>query len=131
MNNKRTRHAIYQIAYHFVFIPKYRRPILVDKVAVRLEQLLRAKAKELGGEVIDLTIQPDHVHLFCGFPPSFAPDQIMYRLKGFTAHALRQEFPYLKSRLPNLWTRSYYISTAGSVSAVTIRKYIEAQKGRS
>lgn len=130
MESKRTRHTVYQIAYHFVFIPKYRRPVLVGKVAARLEQLLRVKAKELGGEIVNVTIQPDHVHLFCNFPPSFAPDQIMYRLKGFTAHELRKEFPYLKSQLPNLWTRSYLVSTAGKVSAATIQKYIEAQKGR-
>lgn len=130
MDSKRARHAAYQIAYHFVWIPKYRRPILVGNVAARLEQLLRAKAEELGGEIINITIQPDHVHLFCSFPPKFAPDQIMYRLKGFTAHELRKEFPWLKSRLPNMWTRSYYVGTAGNVSAVTIQRYIAAQKGR-
>jgi putative transposase len=131
MESKRTRHAAYQIAYHFVWIPKYRKPILIRKVAVRLEQLLRDKAKELGGQIVNVAIQPDHVHLFGSFPPSLAPDQIMYRLRGFTAHELRQEFPYLKSRLPNLWPRSYFVSTAGNVSAATIQKYIEAQKGRS
>lgn len=130
MDNKRTRHASYQIAYHFVWIPKYRRKVLVGNIAKRLVELLQQKTKELGGEVLNLTIQPDHVHLFCCFPPSLAPDQIMYRLKGFTAHELRKEFPELKSRLPNMWTRSYYVGTAGNVSAATIQKYIDAQKGR-
>ena len=91
--------------------------------------MLYSKTEELGGEILNVTVRPDHVHLFCSFPPTIAPYQIMYRLKGFTAHELRQEFPWLKSRLPSLWTRSYYVGTAGNVSAATIQKYIEAQKG--
>lgn len=130
MESKRTRHATYNINYHFVWCPKYRRPVLGKKVATRLEELIREKTAEMKGEVMDLVIQPDHVHLFCSFPPTIAPYQIMYRLKGYSAHVLREEFPWLKSRLPNLWTRSYYVGTAGHVSAETIQRYIEDQKGR-
>ena len=129
MNSKRTRHAAYNINYHFVWVPKFRRKILVDRLAVRLEELLRCKTLQLDGEVLNLTIMPDHVHLFCSFPPTIAPYQIMHRLKGYTAYMLRREFPELNSRLPNLWTRSYYVGTAGSVSAATIRRYIDEQKG--
>ncbi|MCC6170118.1 MAG: IS200/IS605 family transposase [Caldilineaceae bacterium] len=129
MNSKRTRHSAYNISYHFVWCPKFRRKILVDRLAVRLEELIREKTTELGGEVFNLTVMPDHVHLFCSFPPTMAPYQIMHRLKGYTAHQLREEFPYLKSRLPNLWTRSYYVGTAGNVSAATIQRYIDEQKG--
>jgi putative transposase len=128
MDSKRTRHSAYNINYHFVWIPKFRRKILVDRLAVRLEELIREKTTELGGEVLSLTIQPDHVHLFCSFPPTIAPYQIMHRLRSYTAHELREEFPYLKSRLPNLWTRSYYVGTAGNVSADTIQRYIDEQK---
>ena len=88
MESKRTRHSAYNINYHFVWIPKYRRKVLVNAVAVRLEQLIREKTVELGGEILNLTIQPDHVHLFCSFPPTMAPYQIMHRLKGYTAHVL-------------------------------------------
>lgn len=130
MQSKRTRHSAYNINYHFVWIPKYRRPILVGQIAEKLSELLYQKTRELGGKILNLTIQPDHVHLFCSFPPTIAPYQIMYRLKGLTAHELREEFPELKSRLPNLWTRSYYVGTAGNVSTETIQQYIEAQKGR-
>lgn len=128
MDAKRTRHAVYNLNYHFVWIPKYRRKVLVDAVAVRLDELLREKIAELGGEVLNITIQPDHVHLFCSFPPTIAPYQIMHRLKGYTAHVLRREFPELNSRLPNLWTRSYFVGTAGHVSAATIQRYIDEQK---
>ena len=130
MNVKRTRHAVYNITYHLVWCPKYRRKVLVQPIAERLEQLIRAKVTELGGETVALEIQPDHVHLFARFPPTLAVPQIMHRIKGYTAYELRREFPWLKSRLPSLWTRSYYVGTAGEVSAETIRRYIEAQKGR-
>ncbi|TAK14136.1 MAG: IS200/IS605 family transposase [Anaerolineae bacterium] len=130
MDTQRARHAVYQIAYHFVWIPKDRRPVLVGRIAKRLVELIYQKTKELGGEILNITVQPDHVHLSCCFPPNFAPDQIMYRLRGYTAHELRKEFPELKSRLPNLWTRAYYVGTAGNVSASTIQRYIDAQKGR-
>lgn len=128
MDVKRTRHAVYNINYHFVWIPKFRRPVLVNGIPERLEELVRKKTKELSGEVIELVIQPDHVHLFCSFPPTIAPYQIMHRIKGYTAHVLRREFPHLNSRLPNLWTRSYYVGTAGSVSAKVIERYIEEQR---
>jgi putative transposase len=127
---KRTRHATYHINYHFVWCPKFRRSVLGKDVAKRLEELIREKTAELGGEVIDLTVQPDHVHLFGSYPPTIAPYQVMHRLKGYTARILRDEFPWLKSRLPNLWTRSYYVGTAGHVSAETIQRYIDEQKSR-
>ena len=128
VNIKRTRHSRYQINYHFVWTPKFRRPVLVGGVSSRLKELLYEKSAELGGEILNVTIQPDHVHLFCSFPPTLSPRQIMYRLKGYTAQVLRQEFSWLNSRLPNLWTRAYYVGTAGSVSAETIQQYIKAQK---
>ena len=128
MDVKRTRHAVYNINYHFVWTPKFRRPVLVDGIPERLEELIYQKAKELDGEVIELVVQPDHVHLFGSFPPTIAPYQIMHRIKGYTAHVLRREFPHLNSRLPNLWTRSYYVGTAGSVSATVIERYIEEQR---
>lgn len=124
---RRTRHTAYEIRYHFVWVPKYRRNVLVGDIAERLAVLLHEKAQEMGGEIIDLAIQPDHGHLFGIFPPTVAPHQIMHGLKRYTAFVLRNEFPHLKSRL---WTRSYYVGTAGNVSAQTIQRYIDAQKGR-
>lgn len=129
MTVNKTRHAAYNINYHFVFCPKYRRSVLVGKIGDRLVELIHQTVKELEGEVIELVVRPDHVHLFATFPPSLAPYQIMHRIKGATSHYLREEFPQLKSRLPSLWTRAYYVGTAGHVSSETIRKYIEAQSG--
>jgi len=129
MERKRTRHAAYQITYHLVWCPKYRRAVLDGPVADRLVELLHDQVPALGGEIVELVVRPDHVHLFAHFPPALAPAQLAHRLKGATSHALRAEFPALKSRLPSLWTSSYYVGTAGVVSSETIRRYIEAQKG--
>jgi putative transposase len=125
---KQTKHAQYNINYHLVWCPKYRRPVLAGAVGNRLAELIAQIAEALDGSVLERVVMPDHVHLFASFPPTIVIAQIMFRLKGETAYHLRKEFPELKSRLPSLWTRSYYIGTAGVVSAQTIQRYIEAQR---
>ena len=115
--------------YHLVWCPKYRRAVLTDGVSDCLVELIGQIVPELGGEVIELVVRPDHVHLFDHFPRTLAPQQIMARIKGRTSHVLRREFAALRSRLPWLWTSRYYCGTAGNVSSETIRTYIEAQKG--
>jgi len=114
------------INYHFVWIPRRRRPVLKGSIAKRLRILLQQKTKELDIKIVALEIMPDHVHLFVNCLPVIAPYQIMFRLKGFTARVLRKEFPELM-RLPSMWTTSYFVSTAGNVSSETVKRYIEAQ----
>ena len=77
-----------------------------------------------------LEVMPDHVHLFLESDPTLCIAEIVNRLKGFTSHQLREEFPFLRSRLPTLWSRSYYAGSVGSVSEAAVRKYIESQKGK-
>ncbi|NET58555.1 MAG: IS200/IS605 family transposase [Symploca sp. SIO2E6] len=115
--------------YHFVWIPKRRKKVLVGDVAKRLEELLQEKSNELDCKIIALEIMEDHVHLFLCCPPNLAPDQIMFRLKGYTSRILRQEFPHLL-KLPSMWTRSYFCGTAGDDKSETIKKYIANQKTR-
>jgi putative transposase len=122
--------SVFLLNYHFVFCPKRRRKILVNAVRDRLIALLNEKATELGWQIIALEVMPDHVHLFVGVEPSTAPDQVMFRLKGYTARVLREEFPFLL-KMPSLWTRSYFVSTAGNVSGVTIERYIAQQTTRN
>ena len=122
--------AVFSLKYHVVWCPKYRRSVLVGAVAERLEALLRQKAIEEGLLVHALEVMPDHVHLFVESDPTWVPAGIVGRLKGYTSHVLRGEFPHLRSRLPTLWSRSYYVGTVGHVSEATVRRYIEAQKGR-
>src|SRR5687767_6839867 len=112
--------AVFSLKVHLVWCPKYRRPVLVDAVAARLEVLLREQAAELELTVHALEIMPDHVHLFIAFDPRWSVAEIVNRFKGLTSRLLRQEFPSLRSRLPTLWSRSYYAGTIGHVSERTV-----------
>lgn len=122
--HKRT--SVFLLNYHFVWIPRRRRPVLKGKVRDRLDELLREKSKELSCDILALEILPDHLHLFVSAPPELSPLQIAHRLKGYSSKVLREEFPFLL-KLPSMWTRSYFVSTAGNVSSEKIRRYIEEQ----
>ena len=117
------------INYHLIWCPKRRRRVLVNAVQVRLDGLIREVAAELDCTVLAVEIMPDHLHLFLSAPPTLAPNQIVRRIKGRSSRVLRQEFPHLL-RLPSLWTRSYFVSTAGNVSSQTIQRYIAEQRTR-
>lgn len=122
--------AVYSLKYHIVWCPKYRRPVLVDDVADRLRILLAEKAVELGMTIHALEVMPDHVHLFVESDPTRCVAEIVNRLKGFTSRVLRQEFASLRSRLPTLWSRSYFAGSIGHVSVATIERYIAERKGK-
>jgi putative transposase len=120
------QHTVHHILYHIIFCPKRRRKILVGPVRDRLEQIIREVADENGWEIVELAIQPDHVHLFIQANPYTLPTDIPRLIKGRSSHDMREEFPHLK-RMPSLWTRSTFYSTAGFVSQDTIQKYIARQ----
>jgi putative transposase len=122
-------HAVHLLIYHLVWCPKFRRPVLVGDVASRLRALIAQITVEHGWDVLELAIQPDHVHLFLRCLPTDSPHLVVRQVKGQTSRVLRQEFAGLRRRLPTLWTRAYFVSTAGNVSAATIKRYIAAQKG--
>jgi putative transposase len=131
MTTNRWTHSnttVYNIGYHIIWCPKYRRKVLTGKVEVRLGQLLLKKAEEIGVSIIEMQIMPDHVHLFVKASPVASPHWIVQQLKGYTSHELRNEFESLRTRLPTLWTRSYYVESCGHISEDSIRKYIEEQK---
>jgi putative transposase len=119
--------AVFSLKAHLVWCPKYRRPVLVNAVATRLETLLREKAAELEMTVHALEIMPDHVHLFIEFDPRWSIAEIVNRLKGYTSRILRQEFASLRSRLPTLWSRSYYAGSMGQFDRKAIERFLDAQ----
>lgn len=121
--------AVFSLKFHVVFCPKYRRPVLTPPVDGRLKALLAEIAADHGMTLHATEVMPDHVHLFVEADPTLCPAEIVNRFKGRTSRLLRQEFPSLRSRLPTLWSRSYFAATVGAVSEATIRRYIEAQKG--
>ncbi len=105
IRSERTRHAHYHSNDHLVWCAKFRRPVLAGEVGKRLTELIPLEVERLGGRVLELVVQPDQVHLFASFSPTLAIAQMMFRLKGATAHQLRKAFPHLKSRPPSLWPR--------------------------
>ncbi|MEM3181884.1 MAG: IS200/IS605 family transposase [Fervidicoccaceae archaeon] len=124
-----TRHARYWCGYHFVWIPKYRRVILVGEVAEYTKEVLRQILLELGCESIAIEVLPDHVHVFCSCPPRLSPAYVVNYLKGKSARRILQKFPELKAGATRgkLWSRSYFVATVGSVSADAVKRYVEEQ----
>jgi putative transposase len=122
--------AVFSLKYHIVWCSKYRRSVLDGAVADRLKALLAEKSAELRLTIHDLEVMPDHVHMFIDCDPTRCVAEIVNRLKGYTSHVLRDEFPSLRSRLPTLWSRSYYAGSVGHVSAATVERYIAEQKGK-
>lgn len=121
---------VYSCQYHVVFCPKYRRPVLDNGVDERLKELILQQQEEYEYLVLGMEVMPDHVHLLLDVNPQIGIKSVVSKIKGFTSHELREEFPSLKSRLPTLWTRSKFVSTVGSVSMSVVMKYIEDQKGK-
>jgi putative transposase len=127
---RRTNTTVSLINYHFVFCPRYRRKIFLHTdVEERFKQLVQEICEELTIVVIALECDKDHTHMFLNALPTLSPADIMAKIKGVTSKKLREEFPHLQ-HLPSLWTRSYFVSTAGNVSSDTIKRYVEQQKTR-
>ena len=127
---KHTRTTISLIRYHFVFCPRYRRKIfLIPGVEERFKELTTAECEKCGIDILAMECHIDHVHMLVGVYPQQGIPEIMKQIKGATSHQLREEFPQL-ANMPSLWTRSYFVSTAGDVSADTIEWYISTQKTR-
>jgi len=126
MDYQHEHHSVHLVVYHVIWCPKRRRKILNGPIHDRLAAIIHEVAEERNWQVIRLAIQPDHVHLFLRANPYTLPTDIPRLMKGRSSRLLREEFPALK-KMPSLWTRSYFISTAGTISSETIQRYIETQ----
>jgi putative transposase len=126
---RRNAGATFSLKYHLVWCPKYLRPVLTPPHDARLKEIIAEVASEADMIVHALEIMPDHVHLFVEADPTLAVAEIVNRFKGRSSRLMRTEFPALRSRLPTLWSRSYYAGSVGHVSADTVQAYIAAQKG--
>jgi Transposase and inactivated derivatives len=129
MRLRSTRHTKYWCGYHFVWIPKYRRDVLVGDVAEYTKEVLNEIPRELECEPLALEVLPDHVHVFALCPPRHSPAYIVNYLKGKSARRILQMFPGLKSKATRgkLWSRSYLVATVGNVTADIVKKYVEEQ----
>ena len=129
MKCKSNNGVVYSCKYHVVWCPKYRRKVLVDGVDKRLKEIAQAVAEEMRFEITEMEVMPDHVHMLVEVDPQLGIHKAVKRIKGRSSHDLREEFPWLKRRLPSLWTNSYFVSTVGEAPHATARRYIEDQKG--
>ncbi len=121
---KTTRHATYNLNYHIVWLPKYRNSVLVNEVADRVRTILHEIADDKGLEIRDLTVQPDHIHLFVSSPPKHAPSLLANWFKGISSRKYNHRYADHDGEKIG-WARGYYAGTAGHVSSETVMNYIQ------
>ena len=128
MKYKSNNNIVYSCKYHVVFCPKYRRKVLVGEVEQRLKQLLIEICSDLQVDLLEMEVMPDHVHLLLEVDPQYGVHKTVKQIKGRTSHVLRDEFKHLTTKLPTLWTNSYFVSTVGGAPLDAVKQYIESQK---
>ena len=128
MKYKSNNNLVFSCKYHVVLCPKYRRKVLVNGVDARLKELIKEVCDECNIDIIEMEIMPDHVHLLMEVDPQFGVHKAVKRIKGRSSCVLRQEFSWLTTRLPTLWSNSYFVSTVGGAPLSVIKQYIENQK---
>lgn len=125
---KSNSNVTYGCHYHVVWCPKYRRRVIEGDVDTRLKEIIREVCAERGCEIIELETMPDHVHLLVSVDPQYGIHRLVKQVKGRSSRLLRQEFPTLKSRLPTLWTNSYFVATVGGATLEVVKQYVENQR---
>ena len=128
MKYKSNNNIVYSCKYHVVFCPKYRRKVLVGDVETRLKELIQEICNEFNIDLLEMEVMPDHVHLLLEVDPQFGIHKAVKTIKGRTSHVLRSEFKSLTTKIPSLWTNSYFVSTVGGAPLSVINQYIESQK---
>ena len=122
--------VVYRCAYHVVWCPKYRRPVIEGAVDERLKQIIREVCAERECNLIELETMPDHVHLLVECDPQYGIHRLVKQIKGRSSRVLRQEFDSLRSRLPTLWTNSYFVATVGGAPLEIVKQYVENQRNK-
>ena len=125
---KSNQNIVYDLNYHVVWCVKYRRRLIEGEIEQQLKKILLETSLDIQAEILEMETDRDHVHLLISCDPQFGIHRVVKRLKGKSSRLLRQEFPSLKSRLPTLWTNSYFVSSVGGASLETVKQYIENQQ---
>jgi len=129
MDDVRTNNNIvYRCHYHVVWCPKYRRNVIDGDVDVRLKEIIREVCAERNAPIEAIDTMPDHVHLLVVIDPQYGIHRLVKQIKARSSRLLRQEFPHLKSRMPTLWTNSYFVATTGGATLEAVNRYIENQR---
>jgi putative transposase len=125
---KSNRNVVYSCKYHVVWCPKYRRSVLVQPVQIDLSRIISEICFERKTEILAQEIMLDHVHLLVEVDPQYGIHRLIKEIKGKSSHILRKKYPHLRTRLPTLWTNSYFVSTVGGAPLSVIKQYVENQK---
>ena len=125
---KSNLNVVYSCKYHVIWCPKYRRSVLINGVDTRLKEIIQAVASECNSEIFELEVMPDHIHLLVEVDPQFGIHRLIKLMKGRSSKLIREEFMWIRSRLPTLWTNSYFVSTIGGAPLEVVKQYIEQQK---
>jgi len=128
MKVKSSKNVVYSCKYHILWCPKYRRKVLVDDVEKRLKEIIIDITEKQNVEIIKMEIMPDNVHMLVEVDPQYGIHKLVKKLKRVSSRILRGEFKHLTTKLPTLWTHSYFVSTVGSAPLKVIKQYIESQK---
>lgn len=130
-NYRKSSHSRCDIKYHFVWITKYRKPVLLGPVAIRLRDLIREICLTHEMEILQGAVSKDHVHILVSSPPNLSPSKIMQSIKGKSSRKLMMEFKHLQKQYwgRHLWGRGYFVATSGTVTDDVIREYIRHQDG--
>jgi putative transposase len=124
-------HTKYELKYHFVWCPKYRRVVLRGNVGRYVAKVMNEVAERYDFDLVELAVMPDHVHLFVSAPPDIAPAQIVQVVKSITAREVFKRFPGIKRMLwgGNLWERGYFVMSSGTgTTDEMIQRYIQQQR---
>jgi len=128
---RRSSHAVYELKYHFVWVPKYRARILGGEVSRYLKKVFREIAQEYGFTIVTIEIMEDHVHVLIEAPPAYSPSHVVQVMKSVSARELYKKFPKMKRQMwcGKIWNEGYFVRSMGDkVTAEVIKKYIEYQR---
>lgn len=128
MGYKTNNNIVYSCKFHIVWCVKYRRKILSGEIEERFKQIAAQVCQEMGVDVVEMETMPDHVHLLLEIDPQLGAHRVIKAIKGRSSRLLRAEFSSVKSRLPSLWTNSYFVATVGGAPLEIVKQYIEQQK---
>ena len=125
---KSNNNIVYSCIYHVIWCPKYRRSVLVGEVEQRLKDIIKEISIKCESDIQEIEVMSDHVHLVIEVDPQYGIHRLVRRMKGLSSHILRQEFKHLRTRLPTLWTNSYFVATVGGAPLTILKQYVENQK---
>ena len=126
--HRSNKNGVYECYFRVVWCPKYRRKVLHSGVDTRFKELIHEVCTEVDCPLTELEVMPDHVHLLVEVDPQFCVHGLVKRIRGRSSRVLREEFPWLKGRIPTLWSNSYFVTTTGGAPLHVVKKYIEDQK---